>query len=59
VLLLASALTGVYYLSFLLFSGFGEVRNLVCETLDDLAPAVARHVRALTTSKGLAPVVGQ
>jgi PST family polysaccharide transporter len=59
VLLVGVPLTGVYYLSFLLFSGFDEVRTLVFETLDDLAPAVARYVRALTTRKGLTPVVGQ
>jgi PST family polysaccharide transporter len=59
VLLVGIALSALYYLSFLLFSGFSEVRSLVFETLDDVAPPVARRVRALTAGKGLAPAIGQ
>jgi PST family polysaccharide transporter len=53
VLLLGIPLTALYYVSFLLFSGFSEVRTLVVETLEDLAPRVARRVRGLTLASGL------
>ena len=59
VLLLGVVLSVAYYLGFLLFSGFSEVRNLVCETLDDIAPSIARRVITLTTGKRLTPAVEQ
>jgi O-antigen/teichoic acid export membrane protein len=59
VLVVGIVLSVLYYLSFLLFSGFSEVRSLVVDTLDDVAPPVARRVRALTASKGLTPVTGE
>jgi hypothetical protein len=58
ILVLGVALSGIYYLGFLLFSGFREVRLLVCETVDDLAPSLGLRVRALTAGKRLTPVVG-
>lgn len=49
--LLAAAVTGaLYYVTFLLFSGFTELRALVFETLEDLAPSVARRVKTLATT---------
>jgi O-antigen/teichoic acid export membrane protein len=53
---IACAIGTLYYVAFLLFSGFREVRDLVCETLDDVAPFAARPVRALT-SRGVAAIV--
>jgi PST family polysaccharide transporter len=55
ILVLGILLSGLYYLAFLLFSGFADVRSLVCETLDDVSPLAARRVRALTLPWGLAP----
>jgi O-antigen/teichoic acid export membrane protein len=49
----------IYYVAFLLFSGFGEVRELVCETLDDFSPPAARRVRALTARKALPAATGR
>jgi hypothetical protein len=59
VMVLGFLISVIYYLAFLLFSGFGEVHSLVCETLDDIAPPVGRRVRALTADKSLRPAVGQ
>jgi len=53
-MLMAQATTGgVFYASFLLLGPFPAVRNVVFETLDDLAPAGA--VRTLNRLRGLAP----
>jgi hypothetical protein len=57
VLMFGIILSGIYYIAFLLFSGFGDVRDLVCETLDDIAPFLGRRVRALTTARSFAPVL--
>lgn len=45
----AGVVGAVYYLSFLLFCGFGDVRSLVRETTEDLAPALAQRVRAVSS----------
>ena len=47
-LLVNLTLSGLYYTCFLLFSGFRDVRELVFETLDELAPFAARRLRTLT-----------
>jgi O-antigen/teichoic acid export membrane protein len=57
-LLVTGILGGIYYLAFLLFSGFREVRELVFETLDDLAPFAARRIRTLT-GENLPAVAGR
>jgi hypothetical protein len=47
-LLVSTGVAAVYYLAFVLFSGFNEVREIVFETLDDLAPFMARRIRGVT-----------
>jgi hypothetical protein len=47
-LLASTGVAAVYYLVFVLFSGFDEVREVVCEALDDLAPFMARRIRGVT-----------
>lgn len=44
-LLAAGVVGATYYMSFVFFCGFGEVRSLVRETAEDLAPALAQRVR--------------
>lgn len=46
-LLVSTGVAAVYYLAFVLFSGFGEVRGVVFEALDDLAPFMARRIRGV------------
>jgi teichuronic acid exporter len=58
-LLIVATIGGVYYCAFLLFSGFSEVRETVWETLDDLAPFAARRIRAFTSTRSLAALVGR
>jgi PST family polysaccharide transporter len=53
-LTIGAMVAALYYITFLLFSGFRDVRNLVCQTVDDLAPFAARPIRALTSAKGVA-----
>jgi PST family polysaccharide transporter len=47
-LLVSTGVAAPYYLAFVLFSGFDEVREAVVETLDDLAPFMARKIRGVT-----------
>jgi O-antigen/teichoic acid export membrane protein len=47
-LVVSTGVAAVYYLAFVLFSGFNEVREVVFETLDDLAPFMARRIRGVT-----------
>jgi len=47
-LLVSTAAAATYYVAFVLFSGFAEVREVVLETLDDLAPFMARKIRGVT-----------
>ena len=47
-LIAAGVVGATYYISFLFFCGFGEVRSLVRETVEDLAPALARRGRLVS-----------
>jgi PST family polysaccharide transporter len=49
-LLVATTVGGLYYFAFVLFAGFQELRHVVSETLDDLAPSAARRLKALRTA---------
>jgi PST family polysaccharide transporter len=53
-LAVGAVVAALFYIAFLLFSGFRDVRNLVCQTVDDLAPFAARPIRALTSGRGVA-----
>jgi O-antigen/teichoic acid export membrane protein len=53
-LTVGAIVAALFYVAFLLFSGFRDVRNLVCQTVDDLAPFAARPIRALTSGRGVA-----
>jgi O-antigen/teichoic acid export membrane protein len=56
-LLIGISLGGLYYVAFLLFSGFSDIREIVWETLDDLSPSAARRIRAFPSIRSLtAPV---
>jgi PST family polysaccharide transporter len=58
ILLLGTALSGTFFITFLLFSGFHEVADLVCDTLNDTAPTAARRIRGLIR-RGLPVPVSQ
>jgi len=61
ILLLTSiAVAALYYLAFVLFAPFAEMRDVVYETADDLVPAVAKRLTWLApSSKALQTTPGQ
>jgi TRAP-type uncharacterized transport system fused permease subunit len=54
--MVSAGVAAAFYLVFVLFSGFNEVRAVVVETLDDLAPFLTRRTRGLP-AKALPAVV--
>ena len=59
VLSVVGSVGAIYYVAFILFSGFGELRELVCETLGDFSPVAARRVRAFMSRKALPAAAGR